>query len=296
MKRIHALVIALVIAVVATSCTYFRPNQVKVQQDLQERGRELTSGAKVANDEAKKHIDQTKALLKTADVPTNSASPVTIKQPTFKEATNELQKADNALTVGGELLRRDENIMGKPLVDQTPIIMQLLSDNKAVREIAAARERSREAEETRWRAKVEELERKLVEYGTKYEQERNEKITSWIKWSSIALLAIGLPIALTVLFPPFASFLVGIFPALGHIFNAPISMTKNLVRGVGNAREELRQQARFDYQNVERLDNYQPKTYTAEEVLKILDNHLKENLDATDKKIIAHYRQTQNVA
>jgi len=296
MKRIHVLIAVLAIALAATSCTYFRPNQVKVQNDLQERGRELTSGALAANDEAKKHIDQTKTLLKTADVPTNSVSPVTIKQPTFKEATNQLQKADNALLVGGELLRRDENIMGKPLVDQTPVIMQLLSNNQAVREAAAARERSREVEETRWRAKVEELERKLVEYGTKYEQERNEKITSWIKWGSLALLAIGLPIALTVLFPPFASFVVGIFPALAHVFNSPVSMTKNLVRGVGNARDELMQQVRFDSQTVGRVDNYHAKTYTAEEVLQMLDNHLKENLDATDKKIIAHYRQTQNVA
>lgn len=296
MKRLHVLLLILGMLGFAAGCTYFRPNQVKVQADLQERGRELTSGAKISVDEAKKHVVNAKTLLNTAVVPTNNpAAPVTMTQPTFKSTTNEVDQADQALGVSADLLRRDENIMGKPLVDQTPAIMALLSENKAIRTAAEARERSREAEETRWRAKVEELERKLVEYGTKYEQERNEKITTWIKWGAIALFAIGGPIALLVLFPPFASFLVGIFPALSGVFNVPASMAKNLVRGVGNARWELQQQLEHDRASAERLDNYQPRTYSAEEVLDLLKKNLDEALDRPDKKIIENFRQNLNV-
>ncbi|NBQ70229.1 MAG: hypothetical protein EBU46_15910, partial [Nitrosomonadaceae bacterium] len=103
-------------------------------------------------------------------------------------------------------------------------------------------------------------------------------------------------IALLVLFPPFASFLVGLVPALGHIFNVPVSLTKGLVRNIGNARDELQQQIKHDAESAERVPAYQPKTYTAEEVLGLLDSHLdKVAVSTSSKRIIDHFRETQNV-
>lgn len=279
------------------ACTYNRPNQVKTQIELDERGRELTSGAKISVDAAKQHIGNAKTLLDTAVVPTNNTvAPVTLTQPAFRSTTNEVGKAAQALGVSADLLRRDENVIGKPLADQTPVILALLSENKLVRQYAELKEQTREAEETRWRAKVEELERRLVDYGTRYEQARNDKITTWIKWSVFGLLIIGLPIAMLILFPPLASLLVGLVPALGAVFNTPVSLTRGLVRNIGNARGELQQQIQHDNEAANRLPGYQTRTYTADAVLQLLDSHLNKVAKTNgDKRVIDHFRETQNV-
>ncbi|NBQ67384.1 MAG: hypothetical protein EBU46_00560 [Nitrosomonadaceae bacterium] len=295
----HSLSILVVCLALAVGCTYFRPSLEKVKVNIEERSKELNSGANLAAKEAKEEIEKAKLLLNTADVPTNAASPVTITQPNFKGTTNHIEKASTALGVTVDMTRRNENLIGKPVIDQTPIIAALLSENKMIREAAELRERGKELNEQMLIAKVEALERKLIEYGTKYEQERNDKITTWFKWGGGIALLLFVMVGLPILFPPLASFVVGIFPALTSIFNIPASMGKNLVKGIGEHRWQLQKQAEMETQMAamaaENNGAYTPKTYTAAEVQKMLDTTLAESLDQRDKKIIEHYRQQLNV-
>lgn len=297
MKR-HLFTIFAVL-MLAAGCTYFRPSLEKVKVNVEERTRELNSGANLAAEKAKEELEKATLLLNTAEVPTNATAPVTLTQPNFKGTTNHIEKASTALGVTVDMTRRNENLIGKPIIDQTPIIAALLSENRMIREAAELRERSKERNEQQMVAKIEALERKLIEYGTKYEEERNEKITTWFKWGGGIALLLFIIIGLPILFPPFASFVVGIFPALTNIFNMPASMGKNLVKGIGEHRWQLEKQAEMETQMAamaaEHNGAYTPKTYTAAEVKKMLDATLAESLDQRDKKIIAHYRQQLNV-
>lgn len=293
MKLIHKIMlwgVAIAISVTVSSCTYLRPNAEKIQYKVDERVRELVSGSYAAAQIAKLEVQKAQAVMLTANVPTNGFDAVTLTQPNFQSATNSLDKADRALGITTDQARRTENLIGKPIVDQTPIIEALLSENKSIREAAERKEHSRELEEQKWRAKIETLERKLIEYGTKYEEERNERITSWIKWGSIALLAIGIPTALCVLFPPLLGVITSVFPALTSVFGTSGKLVKNTVKGIGNVRWQLK----ASQQTAKEL-GVGEKMYTAAEVLQLLDSNLKESLDDSDKKIINHYRQNLDV-
>ena len=297
MKAFSLPVVILAVLLLAQGCTYFRPHQAKIVAQLDERARELTSAAEIASQKAMQHLAETETLLHEAEFITNPAGEpaVTFRTNTFNSVTNEVRQAAEALGVTGNMLRRDVNVQGKPLQDQTSVVAALLSEHKEQREAAERKEARREAEETKLRGKSEALEKKLVEYGTKFEEQRNEKITTWFKWSLIGLLAVGIPIALLVLFPPFGAFLVSTFPALSHIFNMPVSLVHNLVRGVGNTRAELQAKIATDAANKDRLPDFQPALHTTQEVLALLDQHLSTELAPGDKKIIDHLRNTLNV-
>lgn len=288
-----------IVSVSVSSCTYFRPNMAKVQDKIDERVRELTSGSKLAAERAAKEVSKAKSMMMTANVPTNGFDAITMNRPSFDIATNSLDNAERALDVTVDQTRRTENLIGKPIIDQTPVIEALLSENKSIREAAQAKEHSRELQEQKWRAKVEELEKKLIDYGTKYEEERNEKITSWFKWSALILAIIGIPTALVILCPALIPGIVSAFPALTKIFGVPVSLAKNVVKGVGDVRWQLKQQMEFEKQaKAAAADNdgaFSEKLYTAEEVLNLLNNKLANKLDTNDKKIIDHFRQHYDV-
>ena len=273
-----------------TSCTYFTPKKAKIEAQMDERGRELNSGASLATKEVGKQLATTKAALSSAT--TNQTGGMDIGKAPYGVATNSVEKAIRANEVADGMITRHENLDGKPIQDQTEVVAALLSENKLIWAKAQEAEADRKAQEQKWIAKQDELQRKLEAYGAKYEEERNEKITRWLKWGGIILAVVGIPIALLVLFPPLAAGLVGLIPSLSGVFGLPLKIGTKMVRAIGDARSEL--QTQIDYE-ASRKD-IAPKTYTAAEVKEMLDAHLDTHLNNdSDTKIIDHLREKNNV-
>jgi hypothetical protein len=186
------------------------------------------------------------------------------------------------------LLNRNENLIGKPIEDQTALINKLLGENKILKIEAQLVETFRQKQEQDWIAKQVKYEQRLQEYGTKYEQERNDKITRWLKWGSIILLAIGIPIAICVFFPPALSLLAGMFPRLLGAFGVgTIKATSNVTRAIGDIRWDFKKTAEVA----------PDKTFTAAEVQAIIDDYLKTHIedDKATKNTVEYLREKNNV-
>ncbi len=280
------LIILLSLSLLAGGCTYFAHNKSKLEDKTDIRSQELNSGARIANQRTINELDKAKALLNTATVPLTNG-PVTIVKTNFTDADKSLTKASATAGVAEEMLRRNENLLGKPAEDQTKVIDALTSENTALKLQAQLTQTFKEKQEESWKKKIDELERKLENYGAKYEQERNDKIVSYFKWGGLALLLIVGPIALAIFFPPFLSLIVSLVPALTSFVGVPGKITNGMVRGIGDMRYTLQKQAEFESGRTEQ------KMYTAEEVKQMLDEHLNTHLKQ-DVHVVDYLRKINN--
>lgn len=272
--------------ILVVGCTYFAPNKAALQHKMEERGRELSSGALVATREAKEQITATRVALDTGT--TNARGDVTIVNTNFNNATQHLWSASSAVILAENMLNRNENLQGKPIVDQTAVVKNLLGENTLLRLEAQVIEKHRQSQEEAWAAKEANYERKLLNYGQQFEKERNDKITKWLKWGSIIIGTIAAIVAVMVFFPPASAFLIGLFPKLiGLASHVPVVVANNITRAVGDVRQDFKKRAEVAPE----------KTYTATEVEAIIDTTFRGHIndDKATRNVVDYLREKNNV-
>lgn len=256
-----------------SGCTFFKPKLDSTVFEINERTRENNSAAKIANQRTAQHIIAAETALDSTN---------------FFNTKLSLDLASEANDISGLFLRRNENLMGLPIEDQTRTINRLTSTNSSIKSAEIRNQETKEKQEENLRRKVEDLEKKLLEYGAKFEEERNKNIVKRIWAWSIGVFGIGGTIALLIFFP----FLIPIFtqiiaqivswiPSLAHFFGVVSKKSVNsIVEGVGAVRNQLKTENRLESN----------KKYSASEILKLLDTELKIATDKSDKRIIESLR------
>lgn len=272
------LFIIIIFIVPFLGCSYFAKNLKKTDIQIEERLKENNTAAKIANEVTARKISETKIAIDADDLQKGKLT---------------IEGAEAANSITAEFLRRNQNLMGLPIHDQTQIINNLLSTNKTIRQAEEQRQNIKETQEENWRAKIQELETKLQAMGEKYEQEKNKSIIKRIwAWGGFTLVFGGI-IALMVFFPPLipvVTMIVGkiiaFIPSLAHVFGVVGKKTvESVALGVGNVRNEFKKHKELNPN----------KTYTPSEVLDLLDTQLKISMDKDDKKIIESFRQKLNL-
>lgn len=268
----------LLIGLLGTGCSYFAKYKEKAEVKIQESTKENNSAAFIANQQTQLEIAKTKTH---------------IEHTNWAEAKLTIYGAEAASSITSQFLRRNENILGKPLEDQTKIVNNLLSTNPAVRLAEEKRQNIKEDKEGEYRKKIEELEAKLLDYGQKYEAEKNKNIVKKVWQWSLSTLGIGGIIALCVFFPflipiftQIIAKIISVIPSLASAFGVVAKKTlENTSKGIGTLRAELKKEKELA----------PDKKYTAAEVLDRFDTKLKIALDNDDKKFIEAVRQRLNL-
>jgi len=262
-----------------TSCSYFAPKKQNLQVQVDEKLRENVAAAKIATERAEIKMLETK---------------VNIENTNFLGAKLSIEGALSANSISSVFLTRSQSLVGLPLEPQEKVINNLLSTNAAVRQAEERKQEIKENKEIDLRTKIEILEKKLLDYGIKEEQDRNEKIKFWTKWGILIFLVIGGGIALTIFIPPIAGLLVSLIPKLASVFGVVAKGTvKNIINGVGNARHFIKDEIIKAKELKEK--GVEPKKFSAEEILNMLDTYLKIATDTKDKEIIEYLRKQNNL-
>jgi len=196
-----------------------------------------------------------------------------------------------------KFLQRDQQIEGMPA--ERIDVAGILATNKVAME-ALERRMELQQEWIQERVKIEielnQANARLLELGRLYEQEKAKSAWKRIWAWTMSTFGIGGIVALVVLCPAalpllgaVASFLVSKIPSLTNLIGlVGKSAFDAAVQGVGNARKRLKISAE---ENPE-------KTYSAKDVLAILDGELKDATevgDANFKRLIQARRQKLNV-
>lgn len=259
-------------------CTFFAKHKQQNETQMEERARENTSAAKVANDYTAKKIAETK---------------VAVDSHNYDQAKLSIEGAQAANSISSEFLRRNLNLMGLPIIDQSQTVANLLSTNRAVRVAEEIKQDFKESQEAKWRQREKELTEQLTAMGQKYEEERNKTIISriwtWGGWTlvlgGLVALFVFVPVSVPIVARLLGS-LIGLFPSLAHGIGVVGKKTaENTFKGIGEIRAQLK-----TYQELT-----PDKTYSVREVLELIDTNMKIALDKDDKKVIDSFREKLRV-
>lgn len=278
-NRYKNLTIYLLMCLSLSGCTFFRSHLAKVETKIDERVRENNSAALLANKITERELEKTKTSLANTN---------------WLDSRLNLENAQVANSVSGDFLGRNQDLVGLPIKNQQSIIEALTSTNAQIRAEAQKLQESKQSQEENWRAKEKHYQEQLQALGDQKEQERNDRIKFWTKWSLIGLLVIGGPIAACVFFPPLAGVLVGMVPKLAGVFGViGKSTVTNIVKGVGEIRNTL--SVEIDKAKEAAANNQPIKTFTAVQIKDMLDNEMAKSTDQKDKDIIDHLRKQVNL-
>jgi hypothetical protein len=207
-----------VLLVFVFGCTSHFKNLSKVASYENERVRELTQAARVANQIGRDNLSKT-----------NYA------------------KATVAYDLSDDFLRREQNIVGLPVEDQSQVVKSLLDENKKLRAAAKDLQDARELEETEWRRQREQYLSALQAMGQKYEEEHNKSIIkrlfAGLGFTGTILLIVGIcilcPAAIPV-FTHFAGFVVSKVPALASALGiVSKKCLDQVIRGIQKGKDEI---------------------------------------------------------
>jgi len=206
-------------------CTHNAHKLVKLNPDATERARELVQGAALANAAADQGVVYIAAVAGTNAVPmaSNDVARVARAAATVKRATG----------AAAMQLSRAGGILGAPAMDQSERIAALLSENAAIAGAAHAADVARIKQESAWMTEKRELEAKLIDYGTKYEAERNKSIAHRFWFWFTGLLGVGTIggiIALCVLCPAVGAIAL---PILGRLLGWLVGVMPKLAGFLG---------------------------------------------------------------
>lgn len=217
-----------------TGCTGTAKKLNRIVAPSQERTRELIQGADVANRATAARVDYIAGAAATS---------------TNTEIANAAKAAQKSAAVAGNQLSRAGAIIGTPAKDQTEHVAGLLTNAPAALAVDAARAN----EESAWAVEKRALEAKLLEYGEKYEAERNKSIVKrfWL-WATgtfglmgaIAFIifcpAIALPLLGRVL-----AWLVSAVPKVGSFMGlVGHNVVAGIVAGVEKAKGAIEEKAK----------------------------------------------------
>lgn len=159
----------LLVALACSGCTFTAPKRVAVAAKAEERLREHVQAARLANHEGRMSTNAVRAML--------------------------------AYDLSEQFLGRAQALAGLPLEDQTERVKSLLEENDELRHAAAEAEVARARQEQAWRTEKAAYEAKLLDYGAKYEEQRNRSILRRFWGWLVSTLGVGGIIALCVFCP-----------------------------------------------------------------------------------------------
>lgn len=246
--------------------------------------------AKRANEAARREITAAHALF-VANLESNHSA-------WLGELGARQMAAARGAEVTGDALDRTQRMVGLPAENQSELVSALLSTNATLRANAQQAVRDREALQQEMIIVQRANEAKLLEFGAKYEEERNKSILRRIYAYFGFFGTIAAVIALVIFCPPaaalmfrFVGWLVGKVPsvarAAGVVGKKAFDAT---VKGIGNARDE--------FKKMEALPKEQQRAITYAEARAIIDRHLKEATEvgnANFRKLIESTREQVNV-
>ncbi len=193
------------------------------------------------------------------------------------------------IEVARELARNAEDVAGSPPAGKRLDVEKLVQNDKTERKALESRKR----EDARNAERIEKAREELRELGEKKEAEDRKWSFMKIIFWSISTFGMAGTVALAVLCPALLPVLIKILgkiilwmvemtPGLFHFVGIiGKSVLDNVVQGVGEVRGQLKQNPK--------------QTYTAEEVLKILDTQLAVATDRKDKEVIERIRKKLNI-
>lgn len=286
MKKLISLL--LLSCLLLNSCTLSSHHLAEIEKKLDERTRENNQAIYLVSLQQRALLQLTQQKLSTAQFTNQTAI---LAQTNLIDATHALDGATNANEIITSFSHRNEEILGLPLQNQQNIVNDLMSSNANLRAGALQVQEEKHNQEQVWRGTEEKYQQKLIDMGVQAEAERNARIKFWTKWGLIALLVIGGPIALCVLFPPLLGLLASLFPRIlswaGLISHKVLVST---VKGIGETRNVLKIQT-----ETAKVNNTPEPSYTSSEALALVDKHLYENQDDKNQKLIDATREKANV-
>lgn len=288
MKKFLCITLMVLFGCIFSGCTFNGRHLTNVDNNLTERTRENNEAAYIASLEQKALLQHAKTLLNTAIITNSSAILV---ETNFNDINKTVDKTTNLNNIVSDFTKRNESILGTPVKEQQSVVDGLNSENNITKSKFESTQSSKEKEEEGLIAKRNKYEQNLQDYGQTYESQRNAKILFWFKWGGLATLLIGGIISLFIFFPPAAGLLVGVFPKLASIFGVVShSAFSSVIKGIGNARSTLQIQI-----DTAKTKSTPEPTYTATEVLTMLDNHLSESTPDKIQKLVDATRDKVNV-
>jgi hypothetical protein len=196
-----------------------------------------------------------------------------------------------------KFLQRDQQIEGVP-ADRIDVAGILATNKIAIESLERRMEMQQEWLQERVKLEVElsQANARLLELGRLYEQEKAKSTWKRIRTWTMSTFGIGGLVALIIFVPAalpllgaVASFLVSKIPSITNFIGLVGSSAFDAaVKGVGNARKRLKISA----------EESPEKTYSAKDVLEILDGELKDATevgDANFRRLIEARRQKLNV-
>lgn len=184
------------------------------------------------------------------------------------------------------LSKENEALIGSPV---KPIdVRNLISDNKQIREKAYKYLEKSQGHNRELLGKLRLTERKLEILGREKELENNKSVWAKLVASFGFFGAIATIVAACVLcpalIPVFGMILKGIIGAIPSVISffgvVGSGLVRNIVAGISSIKEKIKSEP-------------DDKTYTKEEVLKLINDELEKKTDVQDKKIIDHLKASQ---
>ena len=277
MKK-YKLLIVILIVFSLIGCSYFAPKLHKIDQQAAVKQEQVIESVRIHNDV----IDQSLTL-------NTNKNPYTDLAHLSSENIGDLlgpPKIENQIDI-------------KPLfpTDTKLSVSQVIRKQLVEKQLNEHRESDKrlQNEIIKLEGEKAKLEEKLQAYGTKYEQERNQRVW-WKFWTfgTTGFVIAGL-IALCVFFPPAIPIILGalkwIFSKFVGLVNYVVPALANTIRGIGEARKTLKVEAETN----KSLPEDKKILYTPDEVLELIDTELAKSQNTGDKTLVEKIRKKVNV-
>lgn len=260
--------------VLLAGCTYFAPKKDKLEKQIVEKTQDNVAKAQVSNDENVKNLIKTSVLFEI--------------DPNLREQFPSLYEQNDyslkSAKVTGGYLERASNLIGSSSLSPVQIrneVLGLITNNQEY-VLFAQNQAQKESDLVSDKRSNDE---KLMDYGAKYEEERNEKIVQRVKFWGI----IGGGVALA------AAFIFYILPWLSAAGVIPTALSlipkKTLVRKVRAANNFL---GRLDVLKEKELDKGDSgKVKLLEDVVEVFKNLNRQEEDEREYKMVKKIRERE---
>jgi hypothetical protein len=205
----------------STACTTNSRTLKRENPINAERGSENNQAARLANDRTLSALDRTSSVLSVMGITNAEQTQITLPIPAIVLVQKESANAKKSATIVGNLLERNESIIGAPATNQGNRIFTWLSDDPQINAMAVKREQMAAMVDGNRIANIRAVERNLIDLGMTAEKTHAKNLWHrfWV-WS-ISTFGLGGIIAVCILFPAivpilgsFVGWIVGKIPSL----------------------------------------------------------------------------------
>lgn len=263
-----------IVFVLLAGCTYFAPKKDKLEKQIVEKTQDNVAKAQVSNDENVRNLIKTSVLF---EIDPNLRE----QFPSLYEQTDYSLKSAK---VTGGYLERASNLIGNSSLSPVQIrneVLGLITNNQEYVKFA----QNQAQKESELVSDKRTNDEKLMDYGAKYEQERNEKIVQRVKFWGM----VGGGVILAILF-----FIYG-WPLISAAGVIPTALSlipkKTLVRKVRAANNFL---GRLDVLKEKELDKGDSgKVKLLEDVVEVFKNLNRQEEDEREYKMVKKIRERE---